>query len=277
MHVRLGDVFDMKLLTTALRRGLVLAAFSLVAAPLALTSGPVSADPARSAQTLLSLESRALARVGNSHLKGLVTPVKPIPVAAGTVTGGGGFLYDKTWLSRQPAPEGGPQWRCLAEALYFEARGETVEGLFAVSEVIMNRVSSKRFPNSVCGVVNQGTGRKFACQFTYTCDGRPEHIGDKRAWTRVGKVARRAGRQKQGHHQGRHALPCHLGLARLVAQIHQDLCARGPYLLPAHLARRIIRRQRFAKGRLRLAVGRPFRYHGPSDNRQGPTCPATSA
>ncbi len=190
MHVRSGDIFDMKLLTTALRRGLVLAAFSFIAAQLALTSGPVSADPARSAQTLLSLESRALARVGNTHLKGLVTPVKPIPAAAGTVTGGGGFLYDKTWLSRQPAPEGGAQWRCLAEALYFEARGETIEGLFAVSEVIMNRVASKRFPNSVCGVVNQGTGRKFACQFTYTCDGRPEHIDDKRSWSRVGKVAR---------------------------------------------------------------------------------------
>ncbi|MBV7393825.1 cell wall hydrolase [Mameliella sediminis] len=178
----------MKIISTALRRGLVLAALSLAAGPLALLSSPVSADPARSAQTLLTLESRALARVGNSHLKGLVTPVKPTPAAAGTVSGG--FSYSKDWLAKQPAPKGGAQWQCLAEALYFEARGETLEGLFAVSEVIMNRVASKRFPNSVCGVVNQGTGRKFACQFTYTCDGRPEHIDDKRAWSRVGKVAR---------------------------------------------------------------------------------------
>jgi spore germination cell wall hydrolase CwlJ-like protein len=39
-------------------------------------------------------------------------------------------------------------------------------------------------------VINQGTGRKFACQFTYTCDGRPENIHEPASWDRVGKVAR---------------------------------------------------------------------------------------
>ncbi|MGP6085820.1 cell wall hydrolase [Antarctobacter jejuensis] len=130
-----------------------------------------------------------MARVGNSHLKGLVTPIQPV-AAAGPVKGGGNLKLDKSWLSKQPKPSGGAQWRCLAEALYFEARGEDIRGLFAVSEVIMNRVASKRFPNTVCGVVNQGTGRKFACQFTYTCDGRPEHINEPASWERVGKVAR---------------------------------------------------------------------------------------
>jgi spore germination cell wall hydrolase CwlJ-like protein len=154
----------------------------------ALLPAPSMADPARSAQALLSLESRALSRVGTTHLKGLVTPVTP--VSAASVTGGGKFSYDASWLKTQPGASGGKEWRCLAEALYFEARGETIEGLFAVAEVILNRVASKRFPNSICGVVNQGTGRKFACQFTYTCDGRPENIDDKSSWTRVGKVAR---------------------------------------------------------------------------------------
>ncbi|WP_417208026.1 cell wall hydrolase [Antarctobacter sp.] len=182
----------MNALTSALRRGLFLAAFTLVAVPLTSVSGPAAADPSRSAQTLLTLESRALARVGNGHLKGLVTPVAPIPAAAGTVTGKSVAKYDESWIAKQPKAKGGAQWRCLAEALYFEARGETVEGLFAVSEVIINRVASKRFPSSICGVVNQGTGRKFACQFTYTCDGRPENIDDPRSWDRVGKVARAA-------------------------------------------------------------------------------------
>lgn len=178
----------MSVLTTALRRGLVLAVISFAFGTSAFLSSPASADPSRTAQALLSLESRALSRVGSEHLKGLVTPV---PVAAtGPVKGGANLRYDDAWLATQPKPEGGEQWRCLAEALYFEARGETVEGLFAVSEVILNRVASKRFPNSICGVVNQGTGRKFACQFTYTCDGRPENIDDRRAWERVGKVAR---------------------------------------------------------------------------------------
>ena len=78
----------------------------------------------------------------------------------------------------------------FAEALYFEARGETVKGQFAVAEVILNRVASPSFPDSICRVVNQGTGRKFACQFTYTCDGRAEIIHEPKAYDMVGKVAK---------------------------------------------------------------------------------------
>eukprot|EP00581_Thalassiosira_minuscula_P035425 CAMPEP_0184455124 /NCGR_PEP_ID=MMETSP0740-20130409/22369_1 /TAXON_ID=385413 /ORGANISM="Thalassiosira miniscula, Strain CCMP1093" /LENGTH=142 /DNA_ID=CAMNT_0026826875 /DNA_START=64 /DNA_END=489 /DNA_ORIENTATION=- len=79
--------------------------------------------------------------------------------------------YSKAWLDAQPKAAGGEQFACLAEALYFEARGETVKGQFAVAEVILNRVKSAQFPNSLCGVIKQGTGRKYQCQFTYTCDG----------------------------------------------------------------------------------------------------------
>ena len=50
---------------------------------------------------------------------------------------------------------------CLTEALYFEARGEGRNGQRAVAEVILNRVDSRTFPNSVCGVVHQRG------QFTY--------------------------------------------------------------------------------------------------------------
>lgn len=146
---------------------------------------PVSADPARQAQMLVSLETKALARVRSGHLKSLFTPV-----AGGAIRGKGHVKYDSAWLSSLPAAKGGSEWECLSEALYFEARGESTEGLFAVAEVIMNRVASPRFPGSVCGVVNQGTGRQFACQFTFTCDGRPEAIHEPAAWARVGKVAR---------------------------------------------------------------------------------------
>lgn len=100
--------------------------------------------------------------------------------------------YSRTWLAAQPRANGGNDWSCLTEALYFEARGETIKGQFAVAEVILNRVDSARFPNSVCGVVNQGTGRKFACQFTYTCDGRAERVNEPQAYEDVGKVARAA-------------------------------------------------------------------------------------
>ncbi len=106
------------------------------------------------------------------------------------VSASGGVVYDRDWLAAQPPAQGGPEWRCLAEALYFEARGESVRGIFAVGEVILNRVDSAAYPDTVCDVVNEGTGRLYACQFTYTCDGRAETITEPRAWTRVGKVAR---------------------------------------------------------------------------------------
>ncbi|GAA6161084.1 MULTISPECIES: cell wall hydrolase [Ruegeria] len=100
--------------------------------------------------------------------------------------------YSKNWLDQQPKATGDEHFKCLAEALYFEARGESVRGQFAVAEVILNRVDSGRFPDTLCGVIKQGTGKKYQCQFTYTCDGRKEVIREKRAYERVSKVARAA-------------------------------------------------------------------------------------
>jgi spore germination cell wall hydrolase CwlJ-like protein len=98
--------------------------------------------------------------------------------------------FSKEWIDSLPEATGGEQWECLAEALYFEARGESIRGQFAVAEVILNRVKSERFPESPCAVIKQGTGKKFQCQFTYTCDGQKEVIAEKRAYERVSKVAR---------------------------------------------------------------------------------------
>ena len=100
--------------------------------------------------------------------------------------------YTKSWLDQQNPATGDENWKCLSEALYFEARGESVRGQFAVAEVILNRVKSGRFPDTLCGVIRQGTGRKYQCQFTYTCDGHKEVIREKKAYERVSKVARAA-------------------------------------------------------------------------------------
>ncbi len=81
------------------------------------------------------------------------------------------------------------QWRCLTEALYFEARGESLVGQVAVAEVILNRVDSKSYPNSVCGVIQQGQYKRNACQFSFICDGKVEHIGDRGSFEELGKVA----------------------------------------------------------------------------------------
>ena len=83
----------------------------------------------------------------------------------------------------------GKQWRCLTKALYFEARGENLIGQVAVAEVILNRVDSKPYPNSVCGVVHQGERKLNGCQFSFVCDGKAEHIGDRGVFEELGKVA----------------------------------------------------------------------------------------
>lgn len=98
--------------------------------------------------------------------------------------------YSTAWLDARPAATGDADFACLAQALYFEARGETVKGQFAVAEVILNRVQSGQFPKSVCGVVKQGTGRLHQCQFSYNCDGLTEAIREHQAYARVAKVAR---------------------------------------------------------------------------------------
>lgn len=152
--------------------------------------GTLAADDVLASRlgALLGQERTALATVPDARLSALTT--LPSPEERGVSTAPQTVSYTNAFLASMPRATGGPQWRCLAEALYFEARGESARGLFAVGEVIMNRVDSGNYPNSLCAVINQGTGRKYACQFTYTCDGRPEQINEPQAFVRVGKVAR---------------------------------------------------------------------------------------
>lgn len=172
-----------------MRYGLVKVAAVLLG--LALPSAVVASDALNERLTdLLGQEHRALSSVSSRHL-GSLTTLPPLGAAQKQpITDVDRVDYSKAWLASQPKAKGGADWECLAEALYFEARGETVKGQFAVAEVILNRVDSKSFPNSVCGVINQGTGRRYACQFTYTCDGHAEVIREPRAWEGVAKVAR---------------------------------------------------------------------------------------
>lgn len=96
--------------------------------------------------------------------------------------------YDDAWLAAQPAPAGGADWECLREAVYHEARGETVRGQFAVAEVILNRVDHGAYGRGVCGVVNRaGSG---SCAFSYTCDGASDSLSDPQARDRAGRIAR---------------------------------------------------------------------------------------
>jgi len=80
--------------------------------------------------------------------------------------------------------------KCLANAIYFEARGEAVRGQIAVAQVVMNRVFSPFYPNDVCGVVYQNSHRHLACQFTFACDGLPDIVTEPEAWERAKRISR---------------------------------------------------------------------------------------
>jgi spore germination cell wall hydrolase CwlJ-like protein len=79
--------------------------------------------------------------------------------------------------------------RCLAEAVYFEARSEPEEGQAAVAQVVLNRVKSGLYPSSICGVVYQNRHRHLACQFTFACEGKALRTTDTVSWERAKRVA----------------------------------------------------------------------------------------
>ncbi len=81
------------------------------------------------------------------------------------------------------------QAHCLALAIYFEARGESEDGQVAVSQVILNRVESKRYPNTICGVVYQNAHMRNRCQFSFTCDGKPERPTEAKMWRQAKLLA----------------------------------------------------------------------------------------
>lgn len=78
-----------------------------------------------------------------------------------------------------------PDCKYLQQAIYYEARGESVEGMISVMSVIKNRAKhpSKRWPNSIPAVVKQG------CEFSYRCDGSMQAKKDKKAWRQAELLA----------------------------------------------------------------------------------------
>ncbi|ADG11890.1 cell wall hydrolase [Caulobacter segnis] len=89
------------------------------------------------------------------------------------------------------ALESSRELECLADAIYYEARGETPSGQAAVAQVVMNRVRHPAFPKSVCGVVFQGAYNRTGCQFSFACDGSMRRARDVSAWNRARKMAAR--------------------------------------------------------------------------------------
>jgi hypothetical protein len=79
--------------------------------------------------------------------------------------------------------------RCLAEAVYFEARSEPEAGQAAVAQVVLNRVKSGLYPSTICGVVYQNRNRYMGCQFSFACEGKSLRVTEPDAWARASRVA----------------------------------------------------------------------------------------
>ena len=80
-----------------------------------------------------------------------------------------------------------PEVKCIAQAVYFEARGEPFSGQIAVAQVVHNRTAKRT--KTYCEVVYEGSERLNGCQFSFACDGKSEKPAEKLAWLRAVNVA----------------------------------------------------------------------------------------
>jgi spore germination cell wall hydrolase CwlJ-like protein len=79
--------------------------------------------------------------------------------------------------------------KCLAEAVYFESRGEPRRGQVAVAQVVMNRVFSGYYPSDICRAVYQNAHRRLACQFTFACDNVRDVVTEPELWKQAKEIA----------------------------------------------------------------------------------------
>jgi spore germination cell wall hydrolase CwlJ-like protein len=97
-----------------------------------------------------------------------------------------GFKLAADESSRERALE------CMTQAVYYEAASEGQDGQRAVAQVVLNRMRHPAYPNTVCGVVYQGSERATGCQFTFTCDGSLARVPVASLWKQARRVATEA-------------------------------------------------------------------------------------
>lgn len=177
-----------------MKRLIRLPAMSAVSALLLLAVASVAA-PAQAEAGKDQVVARAMSRDNPTLVRAAITRMFGTPPMArdeAEVTPARAKIdgkIDGAALDAMPAASGGDDWRCLSEAIYFESRGEPIEGQIAVAEVVLNRVDDRNFPRTVCGVTRQGVGSGRGCQFSYACDGNPDVMRSAGARARSEKLA----------------------------------------------------------------------------------------
>jgi hypothetical protein len=128
---------------------------------------PVANEPSRAVESGVSIAAKGEVNSNYQHIK---TPAERLG------------LFDEKARAKSE--------KCLAEAVYFEARGEAVRGQIAVAQVVLNRAFSGFYPSTVCAVVYQNKHRHLACQFTFACDNVADVVREPDMWDRAKKIAK---------------------------------------------------------------------------------------
>jgi hypothetical protein len=143
------------------------------AAPLAFALAAVSPQPGEGRLVIAGTRAPAPAAPANAAFTPANTDLSDRP--------GYATLIDPKDSARQ--------MRCLAEAVYFESRSEPEQGQAAVAQVVLNRVRSGIYPDTVCGVVYQDRERPFACQFSFACEGKSLRVEEPASWATATRIA----------------------------------------------------------------------------------------
>jgi spore germination cell wall hydrolase CwlJ-like protein len=125
--------------------------------------------------------------VGGASLVGAYIYAAPTPVQDGVAVAASPVVMSVSRTAHQVAEK--DDLTCLAQAIYYEARGESEAGQRAVGNVVLNRVADPHYPKTVCDVVFQNEQAHNRCQFSFACDGLADNPPDTRAWRRARKLA----------------------------------------------------------------------------------------
>jgi len=159
-----------------------------------VTAAQPASVPAIAAPVPASGDDAPAVRAVIGGIVTLVSAQSDVRVAQlGDILGPPGSIVDlvgRVAANRRGAP--GDPLSCLAQAIYYEARSESIEGQQAVAQVVLNRTRLAQYPNSVCGVVYQGAERITGCQFTFVCDGSMRRPAEGAAWDRARDIAGKA-------------------------------------------------------------------------------------
>lgn len=157
-------------------------AFGFTATP-ASPEAPVPVEQVRQVEAMtVDDKSQIIVEGSEAEERNAAIPVSGLPVESA-----GSFI-----LPKSRGTVYGTALKCLAQAVYYEAAREPIEGRRAVAQVVLNRVRSPLYPNSVCGVVYEGSERATGCQFSFTCDGSLLRTPMPALWREAEEVARQA-------------------------------------------------------------------------------------